>query len=338
MSADRFLLIRLSAVGDVVNTLPTLTLLRRARPQATIGFAVEDRAQDLLLGHPLVDHVHVFPRRHWRELRGSPATWGRLAQEVSAHVREVRGVGYQVAIDVQGNVKGGVHSYLSGAATRIGFARGHEKELNHWLSTETVVPPADRPHRVDKFASLLEPLGITDSGRDWVFPSTVDADPLVDAFLRGIGVEPGQMLLIHPGTSGKGAAKRWPVERYAELARRVCEDLARPVVVTWGPGEEELAREIAGVHERAFVGPRTGSLLELLSLVRSARVFLSADTGPMHLAAASGVSCVALFGPKDPAVYAPYGDGHTVLYRPEGMDRIAVDEVLTAVAEQLGRC
>jgi len=336
VSADRFLLIRLSAVGDVVNTLPTLTLLRRARPGAMIGFAVEDRAQDLLVGHPLVDRVHVFPRRRWRELRASPRTWGTLANEVAAYGHEIRSVGYGTAIDVQGNVKGGVHSYLSGAPVRIGFARGHDRELNHWLSTERVTPPADRPHRVDKFASLLGPLGVCDTVREWVFPPTEAADRVIADFASSIGVGPDEALMIHPGTSGRGIAKRWAPGCYGELAARVATDLGRPVVVTWGPGEEELAREIAAHHERVFVGPRTGSLLELLSLVRAARGFVSADTGPMHLAAASGVRCVALFGPKDPAVYAPYGAGHTVLYRPEGMDRITVDEVFQAVTGVLG--
>jgi len=336
VSADRFLLIRLSAVGDVVNTLPTLSLLRRARPEATIGFVVEDRARDLLVDHPLLDHVHVFPRRRWREMRRAPGSWRSLKSELWAYAAEIRAVGYQVAIDVQGNVKGGVHSLLSGAPQRIGFARGHDRELNHWLSTERVEPPADRPHRVDKFVSLLRPLGIDAPTREWVFPDTDRVDREIAAFLGSSGIAPGRAVMLHPGTSGRGEAKRWPPRRFGELARRVVEELGRPVVVTWGPGERELAGAVAGETDGVLVAPRTGSLLELLALVRSASAFVSADTGPMHLAAAAGVSCVALFGPKDPAVYAPYGEGHTVLYRPEGMDRISVDEVVAAVAGAVG--
>ncbi len=335
MSADRFLLIRLSAVGDVVNTLPTLSLLRRARPDATIGFVVEDRAGDLLVGHPFVDHVHVFPRSLWRTLRRSPGSWGRLGMEAAVYARELREPGYQVAVDVQGNLKGGVHALLSRASLRIGFAAGHDRELNHLISTEHVVPPADRPHRVDKFASLLEPLGIRETDREWAFPNTREADQVIAGFLASHGLVSGEVVMIHPGTSGRGAAKRWRAERFAEFARRVTTELGRAVVVTWGPGEEELARAVAGRTDRVLVAPRTASLLELLALVRSAAVFVSADTGPMHLAAASRVPCVALFGPKDPAIYAPYGDGHAVLYRPEGMDQIAVGEVLAAVAERL---
>lgn len=332
MSDERFLLIRLSAVGDVVNTLPTLSLLRRARPEATIGFLVEDRARDLIVGHPFVDRVHVFPRRRWRQALGRPGAWASLSAELGAYRREMREVGYQVAIDVQGNLKGALHALASGAKTRIGFARGYDRELAHLACTQTVVPPADRPHRVDKFASLLRPLGIDGDAREWVFPSAESQEAAMSARLAAVGVERGEAVMVHAGTSGKGRAKRWPIERFAELARRIAGDLDRPVVATWGPGEEGVAQEIAAAHPRAFAAPPTASLLDLLALLRMGRAFVSADTGPMHLAAAAGLECVALFGPKDPAVYAPYGDGHAVLYRPGGMDRISVDEVLDAVA------
>lgn len=335
MSADRFLLIRLSAVGDVVNTLPTLSLLREGRPGATIGFLVEDRASDLLVGHPKVDRVHVFPRRRWRELGRSPAGWARLAAEARAYAEEIRSVGYEVAIDVQGNAKGGLNALVAGAARRIGFAPGHDRELNHLFSTERVVPPADRPHRVDKFASLLGPLGIEGPERHWDFPSTAPFEEGIARWLAERRIPPREVVMVHPGTSGHGASKRWPADRFAALARVVATELDRPVVVTWGPGEEELARSVAGTADRVFVAPPTTSLLELLALLRRARMFVSADTGPMHLAAASGVRCVALFGPKDPAVYAPYGQGHAVIYRPEGMNRIAVEDVRAAMAEQL---
>lgn len=332
MSADRFLVIRLSAVGDVVNTLPTLSLLRRARPDATIGFAVEDRACDLLEAHPMLDRLHVFPRKRWRAMAARPSQWGRLAAEVGAYRRELRAARYDVAIDVQGNLKGAAHAVAAGAASRIGFARGHDREGNHWLSNEHVVPPADRPHRVDKFASLLGPLGIHGREREWVFPDTTGDEPTIASFLAAHHLTRDAFVLIHPGTSGRGAAKRWPEERFAELARRAVAELGRPVVVSWGPGEEELARVVVDGSEGVVLGPRTASLRELLVLVRWAAVFVSADTGPMHLAAGAGTRCVALFGPKDPRIYAPYGEGHTVLYRPEGMASIPVDDVLAAVA------
>lgn len=334
---ERFLLIRLSAVGDVINTLPTLTLLRRARPRATIGFAVEDRARDLLIGHPMVDHVHVFPRKRWRQMLSRPARWPALLREIRTYREELRAGAYDVSLDVQGNLKGGLHAIASGAPRRIGFARGYDREANHRISNEHVVPPADRPHRVEKFASLLRPLGIESSDREWRFPPLDQAERAIERALSrpGPGPSSGRLVILHPGTSVAGASKRWPTSRFAALAGRLEAEQDCRIVVTWGPGEEEMAREIAAAARGAEVGPATHSLLELLALVRRASVFVSADTGPMHLAAASGVPCVALFGPKDPAVYAPWGSGHEVIHRPRGMEAITVDEVFEAVRRQL---
>ena len=329
---DRFLVIRLSAVGDVVNTLPAVALLRSARPEAWIGFAVEDRAEDLIVDHPLVDRAHVFPRRRWRQWLSRPGQWGALRADVARYRQELLAEGYEVALDVQGNTKGAIHALASGARRRIGFARGYDREGNHFFSTEQVVPPSDRPHRVDKFASLLGPLGIEGNDRRWVFPRAPEAERVVGAFAASIGLVGGGYVALHPGTSGRGVAKRWPVDRFAALASRIARELGCDVVVTWGPGEEKLARTVAQGAERVHVGPRTSSLLELLALVRDARLFVSADTGPMHMAAASGTRCLALFGPKDPRVYAPYGDGHTVIHRPGGMEEISVAEVFEAAA------
>ncbi len=339
----RVLVVRLSAIGDVINTLPAVSLLRSARPHVFLGFAVEDRARDLVVGHPLIDRVHVFPRRRWRSMLGTPDPrgWRALLREVRAYVGEIRAERYDIVLDVQGNLKGAVHALASGAARRIGFARGHDRELNHLLSTEQVTPPADRPHRVEKFASLLGALGIEGEPGPYVLPQDPEARPRIDLYLTEQRLTTGGFVVLHPGTSEHGAEKRWPPERFAELARLLDGRLGRQVVVTWGPGEEELARRVCEeAGGAARLGPRTSSLLELAELLRRADAFVSADTGPMHLAAAVGTTCVALFGPKDPAVYRPWGAGHVVL-RGSGSGRasmlaIGAEEVCAAVASRLG--
>jgi len=336
----RVLLVRLSAIGDVVNVLPALTLLRRARPEAFIGFAVEDRARELILGHPLLDRVHVFPRRRWRELlrSGRPRSWSQLARELRAYADELREARYDVVLDEQSNLKGAVHALASRAPRRVGFARGHDYELNHLLSTEQVTPPADRPHRVDKFVSLLGAIGVAGEERTYVLPEDAGARARVEQYLTEAGLAARRFVVLHPGTSDHGAEKRWPPESFAALARLVSERLGRPALVTWGPGEEDLARRVSAASGgAALLAPRTASLLELAELVRHASVFVSADTGPMHLAVAAGVRCVALFGPKDPAVYGPYGTGHIVLRPPAGSRTadIAPDAVLAAVADRV---
>lgn len=342
---DRFLLIRLSAIGDVINTLPALALLRRARPDARISFVVEDRAAELLVGHPCVDHVYIFERRRFRELlRAGPRAWGTLRREIRAYIAEIRSGAPDVALDFQGNLKGAFHSAFSGAPRRIGFAHGHSLEGSRFFATETVVPPTLSPHRVDKFCSLLGPLGIDSQMRDYLLPNSAAAVARADACRDASGLNGGRFVVLHPGTSGKGADKRWPAEYFGALAARIEARTGCRVLVTWGPGEEALAREVLRAAEGAGVlGPQPTSLLDLAALIEPAAVFVSADTGPMHLAAAKGVRCVALFGPKDPAIYRPYGAGHHVLCAEAAeaaggavaMEGIGVDQVLAEVEAAL---
>jgi ADP-heptose:LPS heptosyltransferase len=342
---QRILLIRLSAVGDVINTLPALSLLRKALPQAHLAFLVEDRARELLIGHPLLDAVYVFPRRQWRDLLRSPdpRSWRSLRSEASSYARELREAHFDVTLDFQGNLKGALHARLSGAPRRIGFARGHGREMSHWFATEHVEPPADRPHRVDKFVALLGPLGIDGANdeREFVLPPAPGACARITAFLAAARLGRRALVSMHPGTSARGRGKRWPAERFGALAAQIADEA--DTVVTWGPGEQDLADAVvaaSGRPDAVRAGPAGLSLLELAELVRVAAVFVSADTGPMHLAAACGTRCVALFGPKDPAVYQPYGRGHHVLHHPDrdgspGMLRIGTDEVAAAVRAAL---
>lgn len=337
---QRVLVIRLSAIGDVVNTLPAVALLRRALPDALLGFVVEDRARDVIVGHPLLDRTYVFPRKRWRGMLRRPGSWRELAREVRTFARELRAVPWDVALDVQSNLKGAAFAFASGAARRIGFARGHDYELNHLLSTDQVVPPADRPHRVDKFASLPGAIGVAGDTREYVLPQDAAARERIAAWCAREGLAPQSFVVLHPGTSDHGAEKRWPAESFAALAGAIARELHRPVVVTFGPGEEDLAERVRALSDGAArLAPPTASLLELVELLRLAAAFVSADTGPMHLAAAAGVPCVALFGPKDPAVYGPYGAGHVVLRPPHGSRvtaDIAVADVLAAVAATAG--
>jgi lipopolysaccharide heptosyltransferase I len=324
----RLLMIRLSAIGDVINTLPSISLLRRHAPDDYIAFAVEDKAKDVILHHPELDDVIIFPRRRWRRML---QRWDvvPLLGELFRYFRMLRRRRFDVALDFQGNLKGAMHSWLCGAARRLGFAKGYAYEKNHWFSTEQVVPPSDKPHRVDKFASLLQPLGIEAASLDYCLPSSKGR---MAEFIR----DHRRAIVIHPGTSEHGVEKRWPVERYGELAARAAELELTPIV-TWGPGERPMAEAVCA-HSRgkAVLAPPTTSLLDLAEIIRGSLAFVSADTGPMHLAAACRIPCIALFGPKDPATYRPYGTLHTVIYRPEGMSHITVDEVLRAVSQKIG--
>ncbi len=304
------LLMRLSAVGDVVNTLPAVSAVRAAFPEARIGYLVEDKAAEVVVGHPDLDEAIVFPNRRWKGRALRPATW----VEAARHARRIRAAGYGVLVDFQGNLKGGLHAALSGIPVRIGFARGHSREGSHRFTNVHVAPPSERILRAEKFLSLLAPLGVVAPDLVWKLPPRPESERAVGEFLRGLGCEHGGYVLLHPGTSAHGAEKRWPPERFAALARRIDEELGLRVLVAWGPGELPMAEEIAR-GSRASVAMETRSLLDLAELLSRARLFVGADSGPLHLASAVGAPSVALFGPKDPAVYAPCNPKSRVVRR-----------------------
>jgi hypothetical protein len=181
----RILFIRLSAVGDVINTLPALEALRRGLPDAFIGYVVEDRAHDLITRHPSVDRVHLYRRKRGPGISASRSTGGTLYEEFSTFLHEIRREQYTVALDFQGNLKGAMHGLFSGARRRVGFSRGHCKENNFFFNNEHVTPPGgtEKINRVEKFLSLVGHLGVPVTPRAYRLPETRDGRARVDAFL-----------------------------------------------------------------------------------------------------------------------------------------------------------
>ena len=343
---NRILVIRLSAVGDVINTLPALEALRRSFPRAFIGFAVEDRALDLIQDHPSVDRVHHYRRRRWVKMMRRPLLWGRFLGEFLEYVHDIRRQHYDVALDMQANFKGGMHGLVSGVPKRVGFARGYCHEMNYLLSTHRVAPVGgERINRVDKFLAMASFIGAQVAAPGYRLPEPEESRARIREFL--VGQEIGSYVAIHPGTSNVGRLKRWMPERFSSLAQMIGRELDLRSVVTWGPGERELAEEVvASGGGHAVLGPETRNILDLAELIRRASLFVGCDSGPLHLSSAVSTPSVALFGPKDPRTYGPYNPRHRVVYKVDGgngngsMDAITVEDAFHAVSDlfsDLGR-
>jgi heptosyltransferase I len=311
--APRILLVRLSAIGDCLHALPVVHELRRQIPDAAIGWAIETAGHGLLAGHPEVDRFHLFPRGTGTRGFGS----GRRRALLDFR-HELRAVGYDVAIDVQGLTKSGLVAWLSGAPERIGFGDRGARELNRWFLNRRLVPAPRRRHVMDRNLSLLEGLGLEVPERAaWTLPA-YGPGPELAAFLDAL---PGpRFVALNPGAAWP--SKRWPVESFTELARRVAGELEVPVVVTWGSDDERRAAgEIVAAAGGApvLLAPPT-DLRQLAALLGRAALTISGDTGPLHLAVALGVATVAIFGPTDPTRNGPYGSGHHVLVQEGELD------------------
>ena len=301
----KILIVRLGALGDVVHVLPAFDALRAAFPGARIRWAVESACGSLVRALPGLEGVHVLQRKEWTSGLKNPSAWLSVGKAASTAVRDLQRESFDLALDFQGNLRSAVVAYLSGAAARVGFARGADKEGGHLFYTETVAPPSGVLHKVEKNLALLGALGIRPEISPPRLPLPLQGEEKILPALEGLR---RPVLVLHAGVSAFGALKAYPPAQLAQAARVAAARTGGTVLFTFGPGEkaaaEALARE-AGPAARP--APETRSLPELAAVFRFADAACGADTGPIQLAAAVGAPVVALFGPKDPAIYRPLG-------------------------------
>jgi len=327
-------LVKLSALGDVVHATPVVEALAEAFPAARLTWIVERREAALLRDHPRLAQVVTVDTRAWRKVR-TPRAALELGRRLRALRSALRATRFDVALDLQGLVKSGAVTSLTGAPVRIGFAAGVCRErANTVFTNRHVRPPAAARHVVDQYLSLLQPLGVMPRRVAFRLPTDDAAEGRVDEFFSGAGLKPrDRVVVLNPGAGRE--AKRWPVERFVDLGGRLAREAGARVVVLWGPGEEAAARAIAAAPGTVLAPPT--DLGALVAVLRRASVVVAGDTGPLHVAAAIGTACVGLYGPTSAARNGPYGRGHRTVSAPDGrMGSIEVAPVLAAVREALG--
>jgi heptosyltransferase-1 len=339
-----FLVVRLSSIGDLVHTLPAVAALRRRFPEARIDWLVETRYRDVLLDNPDVDELIEVDTLGWRRKLLSPRTWTQVRESVAA----IRAHRYDAVLDLQGTIKSAVCAFLARSDRRIGFTSSHLKErAASLLYKERVAPNGIGPHVIDRHLGLLTVLNIHSDER--AFPIVVPAN-MVKATERRLGEwHLEAYVILNPG--GSWVTKLWSSEKFGQLAAAIQKEFQLPSLVIWGPGEKSMAECIVDTSSGAArLAPET-SLREMIPYIERARLFVSGDTGPMHIASARGVPVVGIFGPTDPARNGPLGTRDEVVYHAEPcgpcykhhcpgygnvcMTKIELDEVLSAVRRQL---
>ncbi|MBI4465804.1 MAG: lipopolysaccharide heptosyltransferase I [Acidobacteria bacterium] len=336
--SQRILLVRLGSMGDIVHALPVAATLRAASPDARLDWLVEARWQELLEGNPDISNVIPVDTFAWRRGLLRPGTWAGASELV----RGLRGIGYDVALDLQGLYKSALLARLSGARERLGFEKRFLKESGAARFYTRRVEPPEKSHVVEMNLALAQAAGAKPWRLRFPLPAQAQDDAGVAALLQKNQVR--EFFVLSPG--GGWGSKCWPVERYAQLHNALARQRGWRSVANAGPGEEHLVSQLlvqARVTPPVHFPLRLG---QLVALVRRARLLVSGDTGPLHLAAALGTPCVGLYGPTDPARNGPYGPGRAVVvhHREEGrssykhedkpspaMLAITVDEVLAAV-------
>ena len=296
---NRVLVVRLGSLGDLVHTLPAVSALRLAYPSAEIDWLVDAVHRDLLAHVPVISGIVALRDRSigaWVEARST-----------------LRARKYDAAIDLQGLIKSAALARLSGAARVIGFARKALREPAAAMFYTQTVEVDDGAHVIAKNLALARAVGAVESAIEFPIAST---DSKAAAVVRARGVD--RFALINPGAAWPN--KRWSPGSFGALAAWIQERFELPSLVLWGPGERDLAREVVAASSGAAVEAPETTLSDLIALCRAARLMVSGDTGPTHIAAAVGTPIVALFGPTNPGRNGPWDARDVTISRYAGCD------------------
>lgn len=326
-------------IGDAVLTTSALMALRAGFPKARISLLVKPAIAELLQGHPAVDEIVLYR---------DPGPHSGLGGKLSLARLLNRGR-YDLAILLQNAFEAALVTTLAGIPNRYGYATdGRSFLLTHRVS---LTPQIRRKHQAEYYLELLRPLGIPVDPVAPTLRTTPEEDASAVGLLSSLGVPAGRFLIgLNPGST-YGAAKRWIPERFAEVADRVAAEHGGHVLIFGGRGEEALGATIAGMMAASstVLSGRT-TVRQLMALIKQCRLFMTNDTGPMHIAAAFGVPLVAIFGPTDPVTTSPFGEGHELIRKPVDcspcllrecpidhrcMQRISAEEVYEAAVRQL---
>ena len=314
LSPERVLVIRLGALGDVVNVAPAVSALRAARPHAHITWLVEDRASEAVDLLSDVDEKLVFPRRAWQQGLWRPIRLLHTLRETFRLLRRLSSPRFDVSLDFQGNLKSGVFGLLAGARQRVGYAKGFCREGNHIFTNVHFAPHSGQVRRCDRHMALLRHFGLDVQAELPTSRVPASAQDAVRDFLSE-RQRPGQPLVaMHPGASKFAAFKRWPAEKYARLADQLAQDPGCLVVFTYGPGERGTVDDILREMKMpAALLPTSPSIATMAAMFQASALVVGGDTGPLHLAAGLGRPVVGIYGPKDTGLYAPCGDSYVLV-------------------------
>lgn len=307
----KILIVRLSALGDIVHALPVLAAIKKSMPDAQVDWLVEENYASILsIAHGLHRRVIVRAKQSF-ETADSISFGGLMGYRNAA--RYLWNQDYDAALDLQGLIKSAVWARISFADRIIGFDAPNLREPQAAFLYSETVTPVDARHVIQKNLSILFALEIND--RNIEIPLTPHASSDTTAAIETAG-GPMKYIVINPGAAWPN--KRWPPERFGALAATLFEHSGLRSLVTWGPSEKDLATSVANASlGAASLAPPT-TVSDLAVLMREAALVVSGDTGPLHIAAAMGTPLVGLYGPTWPERNGPWDPRDIVISRASG--------------------
>lgn len=323
----RILLIKPSAVGDVIHALPVLAKLRKRYPAARIDWMLTPENAQLVGRHPAISNVVLFERRAY----GRPWRDWSSSLDFVRMISNLREANYDLVIDLHGQFRSAFFTLATGAQTRIGFDRPRrrvrhagralpEEAFHHawqgarelsWIAyTHRIGIPTLDAHAIDRYLWLGELLDLPTGPPETNLPIAPEARERVDQLLKSEGVGEKPIALLSPGTIWE--TKRWLSENFAAVGRHFAE-MDWAVILTGAGKDVRACQEVAAQCPQAINLCARTNLSDLAALTQRASICITNDSGPMHLAAALGTPLVAIFGPTDPLWVGPYGRADSVV-------------------------
>ncbi|OAM92763.1 heptosyltransferase-1 [Pelosinus fermentans] len=302
MTYKNILIVKLSAIGDVIHALPVAHALKQTYPDARITWVVEKPAYDLLTNNPDIDEIIIFDKPKFKSLTG-------LLSNGYAFSKLLKSYKFDLAIDLQGLFKSAAISYLSGAPKRLVYCNA--RELSDKIG-QRICGNHENGHIVDRYLDVAQHLGCKIDQVQFPMNITERETQKAEAIANHAGLRlENPYVTLAPGTNWP--SKCWPTTHFAKLADHLYDNNMIPVLIG-GPNDKHLTEEIIANTKIPPID-LTGktSLKQLSYIIKNAKAFVGGDTGPMHLAAAVGAKIVTIFGPTDPKRNGPYGDKHRIL-------------------------
>jgi len=300
------LIVKLSAIGDVIHTLASLAALRELYPKAHITWVVEEAASGLVVGHPLLDEVIVLRRKSWiKLLKGGKV--GKVLKEARLFTAQVRVRRYDLIIDFHGLFKSAAIVFLSRGKRKLGYDSW--QELTRLFYNERIHEDMNK-HAADRYLDFPRHLGASVSTAKFILPLTGETQKQALSLMAKYHLPDKRFIAINPIAYWE--TKLWNNEKFASLGDSVKNELKLDVVFT-GSKKEDVQDIITHMKTGGINLAGQTTLPVLAEIYKRAACVITTDSGPMHLAAAVGTPVIALFGPTNPARTGPYGKGHTVI-------------------------
>ncbi len=298
---EKILVCRLSAIGDVVRTVPSVATLRKIFPECKIDWLVEDRCAEIIEGLEYIDNLKIVPRKKWKQL----SIFSKTKAYFEFVKREIENEQYQLFIDFHGILKSGLYGYFSKIPLRIGYQKPISKELNTFFTNYKIEKVEKKLSRYDR--NFLIPLHFDKNIQQEKanLPIGNENREFASNWIKTNNLTEKNYAFIYPGTSARGKYKRWNAERYGKLCDYLSDRLDLPCVVGWGPGEEAIIEKLKeNSNTKILVLPLT-TIKQLAAFIEKAKIFIGGDTGPMHISSMVGTPVVTIFGPSDPVINQP---------------------------------